>query len=48
MAESAARYSYLCAEDKGVSDDQVKDWVTTLAWKGLRGITDPPSETAPI
>ena len=40
MAESAARYAYLSGESDKVSEDQLNAWVTTLAWKGLRGITD--------
>lgn len=40
MAESAARYTYLSGTDVGVSDEQLHEWVTSLAWKGLRGITD--------
>jgi len=40
MAESAARYAYLSGEIETISEDQLNEWVTTLAWKGLRGITD--------
>lgn len=40
MAESAARYTYLSGETSKVSDEQLNEWVSTLAWKGLRGITD--------
>jgi len=40
MAESAARYAYLSGEVGTVTDEQLHAWVTTLAWKGLRGITD--------
>lgn len=40
MAESAARYTYLSGTDVGVSDENLHEWVTALAWKGLRGITD--------
>lgn len=40
MAESAARYTYLSGKDTGITNEQLHEWVTALAWKGLRGITD--------
>ena len=40
MAESAARYTYLSGVQTNVTDEQLHTWVTILAWKGLRGITD--------
>lgn len=39
MAESAARFNYMNGE-RLISDDDLHTWVTDLAWKGLRGITD--------
>lgn len=39
MAESAARYNYLCG-DQEISNDDLQLWVSDLAWKGLRGMTD--------
>lgn len=45
MAESAARYAYLSGKETGISDDDLYEWVTSLAWKGLRGITDKPTDT---
>ncbi|MFN8015238.1 MAG: TetR/AcrR family transcriptional regulator [Acidimicrobiia bacterium] len=40
MAESAARFAYLNNNQIELTDDQLNEWVSTLAWKGLRGITD--------
>lgn len=45
MAESAARYTYLCGEQT-ISDEDLHTWVSDLAWKGMRGITDPPAVNA--
>ena len=40
MAESAARFTYLSGTSAKISDEQLHTWVTSLAWKGLRGISD--------
>ncbi len=40
MAESAARFTYLSGTSAKISDEQLHAWVTSLAWKGLRGISD--------
>ena len=40
MAESAARFTYLSGSSGNISDEQLHAWVTSLAWKGLRGISD--------
>lgn len=40
MAESAARYTYLSGKEINITKEQLHEWVTSLAWKGLRGITD--------
>ena len=45
MAESAARFVYLTPENSGISDNQLHEWSTTLAWKGMRGLTDPKNDT---
>lgn len=46
MAESAARYTYLCEAENRVTDGQLHEWVSTLAWKGLRGISEPSGSSA--
>jgi AcrR family transcriptional regulator len=43
MAERAAKYFYLKEVDsevKNISEDQFRKWVSDLAWKGMRGISE--------
>lgn len=43
MAERAAKYFYLKEVDsevKNITEEQFRKWVSDLAWKGMRGITE--------
>lgn len=43
MAERAAKYFYLKEVDsevKNISEEQFRKWVSDLAWKGMRGISE--------